>query len=291
MDSFLGSSESGVPKNLGEMSKEQFGDLITDHSRFPSGEEKSDISQKFPSDVDLLGDSFTMPSTHTAPDNKVLEQEKENFDDFFMGVDKKANSEAAASSISNLIDVGEPDMFEPKKKSNNEPEKSLFTDSTPFGSGPDELVHVKDEIESDYMNPYAEVRPQAPVQSSQKVEEPPAVPAQSSIKDDLFEDFVSHTKADQFDDPLFADSSSSAAAPPAVVAPEPAPAPPVVTPASVAPIITAPAEPPKVKTPVEIPQEKPKAPPAVVPSSSGKTASNDQCIQAEKIFKQFGLGE
>lgn len=293
MDSFLGSSDSGVPKDLGEMSKEQFGDLITDHSRFPGGEEKTDISQKFPSEVDLLGDSFTLPSaTHTAPDNKVLEKEKENFDDFFMGVDKKSNSEAAAaSSISNLIDVGEPDMFEPKKKFNNEPEKSLFTDSTPFGAGSDELVHVKDEIESDYMNPYAEVRP-TPVQS-QKVEEQPAVPPPSTNQDDLFDDFVSHTKKnDLFDEPMFNDSSSSAAVAPAVVAPvAPAPAA-VVTPAPAPapPVVSAPppVEPPKAKTPVE---DKPKAPPAAAApaSSSNASTSNDQCIQAEKIFKQFGL--
>ncbi|XP_062549159.1 reticulon-3 isoform X2 [Armigeres subalbatus] len=285
MDSFLGSSDSGVPKDLGKTPKEQFGDLITDHSRFPSGEEKSDISQKFPPEVDLLGDSFTMPSTHTAPDNKVPEKEKENFDDFFMGVEEKINAEPAASSINNLIDVGEPNMFEPKKKINNEPEKSLFTDSAPFGSGPDELVQVKDEIESDYMNPYADIR-QPPVQS-QKADEPSAA-SSASTKDDLFDDFVSHSKNDQFDEPLFADSSSSAAAssiPPPVVTP----APPVVIPAPV-PIISEPVEEPKTKAPVEPPQEKPKAPP-IVPSSSGASASNDQCIQAEKIFKQFGLVE
>lgn len=281
MDSFLG-SDSGVPKDLGVLPKEQFGDLITDHSRFPSGEEKSDISQKFPPVVDLLGDSITMPSTHSAPDNKVLEKEKENFDDFFMGVEEKINSQPAASSINNLIDVLEPDMFDPNNKVNNEPEKPLFTDPAPFGAGPDKLVHVKDEIESDYMNPYAEVR-SIPVQS-QKVEEPAAVPT-AFTKDDIFDDFATHTKNDQFDEPMFDDSSSAAVVTAPVV--------PIPTPVAVptpAPAVPEPIEVSKPKTPVEPPQEKPKPPP-VTSTSTAPATSNEQCIQAEKIFKKIGLGE
>lgn len=285
MDSFLASSDSGVPKDLGDLPKEQFGDLITDHSRFPIGEEKSDISQKFSPEVDLLGDSFTMSSTDTAPDNKLLEKEKEKFDEFFMEVEEKINSQPVTSSTNNLIDVLEPDMFDPKKKSNNEPEKPLFTDSAPFGAGPDEPVHVKDEIESDYMNPYAEVRT-APVQS-QKVEEPAAVPA-ASTKDDIFDDLVSHTKNDQFEEPMFDDSSSSAAVVTAPVVPAPTPVD-VPTPA---PVVPEPVEVLKPKTPVEPPQEKSKPPPATSPSSTTTSAaSNEQCIQAEKIFKKIGLGK
>ncbi|EDS43479.1 reticulon/nogo [Culex quinquefasciatus] len=282
MDSFLVDSDPVIPKDLGDMPKEQQKfDLIANdddsHSRFMAAE-KSDSSKKFPSEVtDLLGDSFAMsnpvpvpPPATAAHDNRDLFHEKDNFDDFFMkSVEEKKNPEPAAFAPSSLIDIGgEPDFFGAQKQ----PTASVVDDFEDADQA-DDLTKAKDTIESDYMNPYAEVRSNP----AKKVEEPPLVaadpPAASTKDDDIFNDFSSHqaAKLDQFSEPMFDDSPPT---PPIVIpkaapapAPAPAPEPVVITPAT-----------PKSADP---PKEKPKpAPTPVVVAEQ---------IQAEKIFKQFGL--
>lgn len=284
MDSFLVDSDPVIPKDLGEMPKEQQQfDLIADdddsHSRFMAAE-KSASSQKFPTEVtDLLGDSFALsnpvpvppPVSQSAQDNLDLFKEKDNFDDFFIkSAEEKKNPEPAPSS---LIDIGgEPDFFGAQKK-------PTAMDDFEDANQADDLTKVKDIIESDYMNPYAEVRSNP----AKKVEEPPLVadpPTAASTKDDdIFNDFSSHQtatadKPDQFSEPMFDDSPPT---PPVVVpkaAPAPAPAP-APTPVP-EPVITVAA--PK---PADPPKEQPKPVPTPV-------AVAEQ-IQAEKIFKQFGL--
>lgn len=282
MDSFLVDSDPVIPKDLGDMPKEQQKfDLIANdddsHSRFMAAE-KSDSSKKFPSEVtDLLGDSFAMsnpvpvpPPATAAHDNRDLFHEKDNFDDFFMkSVEEKKNPEPAAFAPSSLIDIGgEPDFFGAQKQ----PTASVVDDFEDANQA-DDLTKAKDTIESDYMNPYAEVRSNP----AKKVEESPLVaadpPAASTKDDDIFNDFSSHqaAKPDQFSEPMFDDSPPT---PPIVIpkaapapAPAPAPEPVVITPAT-----------PKSADP---PKEKPKpAPTPVVVAEQ---------IQAEKIFKQFGL--
>uniref|UniRef100_A0A1Q3G472 Reticulon-like protein n=1 Tax=Culex tarsalis TaxID=7177 RepID=A0A1Q3G472_CULTA len=285
MDSFLVDSDPVIPKDLGEMPKEQQKfDLIADdddsHSRFMAAE-KSDSSQKFPTEVtDLLGDSFAMsnpvpvpPAATAAHDNRDLFHDKDNFDDFFMkSAEEKKNPEPAAFAPSSLIDIGgEPDFFGAQKK----PTVSAvddFEDANPA----DDLTKVKDTIESDYMNPYAEVRSNP----AKKVEEPPLVvdppaAAASAKDDDIFNDFSSHqtaaaaAKPDQFSEPMFDDSPPT----PPVVAPKvtPAPAPEPVVPSVVTTAAPKPADPP---------QEKPK--PAPTPVVTEKN-------QPKKTFKQEDL--
>ncbi|XP_058454224.1 reticulon-1 isoform X1 [Malaya genurostris] len=289
MDSFLVDSDSAtvIPKDLGEMPKEQFAnaDLFSDHSRFPSSnEEKTDISQKFSAEDDLLGHSFSMPPK-PVPDYKMLTHEKDTFDDFFLEAETKKTTEPATADINTLLDIGAPDFLEPQKKPNNDAkqEKQIFTDSAPFGAGPDEPIQAaKNDIESDYMNPYAEVRSNTTAQS-QKHEEPSAGsnPSSDSVeKEDIFSAFASHNKKDHFVEPHFEDSSSAGsnvAAAAAVVAPPEPPAPVAVPPPT--PAVTENVTPPKPVAPVKQPsQEKPKP-----------AESSEQCIQAEKLFKQFGL--
>lgn len=282
MDSFLVDSDPVIPKDLGEMPKQQQQfDLIADddsHSRFMAAE-KSANSQNFPTEVtDLLGDSFAMSNpVPAAPvkDNRDLYKEKDDFDDFFMGSEEpKKNPEPAAFNPSSLIDIGgEPDFFGAQKK----PTASAAVDDFEDANQADDLTKAKDTIESDYMNPYAEVRsnPAKKVEEPVVVEPPPVAAPASTKDDDIFNDFSSHqTKLDQFSEPIVDDSPPT---PPAVV-PKAAPAP--VVPEPVAP---KPADPPK---------EKPKPAPTPAPALAPVTpvAATEQ-IQAEKIFKQFGLGK
>lgn len=269
MDSFLGNSDTVIPKDLGELPKEQQQpfDLIANdddsHSRFMAAE-KAASSQKHPTEVtDLLGDSFTMsapisvPVAPPATDNRDLFQEKENFDDFFMGAEEKKNPEPP--SFNALIDIsGEPDFFGAQKK----PTVDDFEDADQA----DDLSKMKDTIESDYMNPYAEVR-SIPIK---KVEEPIVVnapaPASNAAKDDdIFNDFSSshQSKPDQFSEPMFDDSP---------------PTPPIVLPKAAAPAL----EPVPVVT-----APKPADPPKPAPTVAAPVKTEQ--IQAEKIFKQFGL--
>lgn len=272
MDSFLVDSDPVIPKDLGEMPKQQQQfDLIAgdddSHSRFMAAE-KSASSQNFPSEVtDLLGDSFAMSNpVPVAPvqDNRDLFKEKDAIDDFFMGSEEpKKNPEPASFNPSSLIDIGgEPDFFGAQKK----PTASAVDDFEDANQA-DDLTKAKEAtIESDYMNPYAEVRSNP----AKKVEEPqPATPP--SKDDDIFNDFASHqAKLDQFSEPMIDDSP---------------PTPPIVIPKA-APVIPEPVVP--APKPADPPKEKPK--PAPAPAPVVAAAATEQ-IQAEKIFKQFGLGK
>lgn len=283
MDSFLVDSDPVIPKDLGEMpkqSQQQF-DLIAgdddSHSRFMAAE-KSASSQNFSSEVtDLLGDSFAMsnpvPAAPVQQDNRDLFKEKDAMDDFFMGSEEPTKKNPEPFNPSSLIDIGgEPDFFGAQKK----PTASVAVDDFEDANQADDLTKAKDTIESDYMNPYAEVRPK-------KVEEPfvveppqPAAAAPPSTKDDdIFNDFSSHqTKPDQFSEPLIDDSPPT---PPIVI--------PKATPAPVVPEPVAPVAAPTPK-PADPPKEKPAKP---APTPAPATATEQ--IQAEKIFKQFGLGK
>ncbi|XP_055643537.1 reticulon-1 isoform X2 [Toxorhynchites rutilus septentrionalis] len=279
MNSFPESSESAIvfPKDLGEMPKEQFAkaEFISDHSRSPEDEEKSDDPKKDPTELDLLGYSFTM-SPNTASNNKETEQEKKICDDLFQGLDEKKNVESASSSHNQLIDIGEPDIVEPQKKLNKEPEKHVIDFEQP-ADAPYEQAKVKDEIESDYMNPYAELRTNTG--QNQKHEESVAVTDKIesvTFKDDIFEDFPSLNKNDQSGAPKEDDSSSAVTAAAAVAAVAPAePALPTAPP-------IAPAVPSN-----EQPEKEGKSPTLVDTFND----CDEPCIQAEKLFKQFGLVE
>lgn len=274
MDSFLVDSDPVIPKDLGEMPKQQQQfDLIAgdddSHSRFMAAE-KSVSSQNFPSEVtDLLGDSFAMSNPVPAapvPDNRDLFKEKDAIDDFFMGSEEpKKNPEPASFKPSSLIDIGgEPDFFGAQKK----PTASAVDDFEDANQADDLTKTREATIESDYMNPYAEVRSNP----AKKVEEPfvvePPQPAATN-DDDIFNDFASHqAKLDQFSEPMIDDSP---------------PTPPIViSKAAPAPVIPEPAAP----KPADPPKEKPK--PAPAPTPVVAAAATEQ-IQAEKIFKQFGL--
>ncbi|XP_053692502.1 uncharacterized protein LOC128740951 [Sabethes cyaneus] len=289
MDSFLGNSDSAkvIPKDLADMSKEQFAnaDLFADHSRFPMAEEKSDISQKFAAaEANLLGDSFSMPPVSSALiDNKLLTQERDNMDDFFMGKEINNPSEPAPSSVSNLMDMTGLDFLEPQTKAqnNDKVEKQQFTDTVPFGTGQAEPFHLmQDEITSDYMNPYAEVRASATADHNKpKIDEPfgQSAVSDSVEKEDIFNAFDSHKKEDHFapeptklNEPL----APAAVPEPAPVVQPPPPAAPKVVPAAKQPE-------PKPNPPAETVSTKQAAAPAA--------AADEECIEAEKIFKQFGL--
>ncbi|XP_055548476.1 reticulon-1 isoform X2 [Wyeomyia smithii] len=284
MDSFLGNPDSAtvISKDLTDMPKEQFAnaDLFSDHSRFPiMTEEKSDISQKFvAAEANLLGDSFSMPPIAPALiDNKLLTQGQNNLDDFFTGKEINKSSEPGPASVSNLMDMGGLDFLEPQKKSQNNDkiEKPQHTESVPFGAGPGESLHLmQDEIASDYMNPYAEVRASAADHNKPKIDEPFGMSAASVEKEDIFSAFDSHKKEDHF-------------------APEPKPTKPL--PAAVpepTPVVTpVPAAPSKVVPPAKQPEQKPIQPQAEALPTRQQSVAGEECIQAEKIFKQFGLVE
>lgn len=277
------------------------------------------IHDKIDSDFDLLGgppptssSPFSLPSDSSPTDlSSTLGGGSDNnkFDDFAsFGTPKKANEFdllSSANKTAATIDFMAAERNGPPAKAPSQipiipaddkpldsivPEPKAEPASATSGGAPLKPT-IYDEIQNDYLNPYASAKNNEKFISSEDLigdfkdedDEPTSIIETRNKTPDLFKDtasLVSHTQDRDYDD-------------------IPTPAPKPIEPEVV--IKPAPVEPPKpVAKPIEKPDIihskmeeikpiKPSGPPPAIPTKT--TANKVQMISAEEIFYKIGLGK